>query len=56
MYETAINNVPIKIWAKAVDPHAFKDILDLSTLPDSLNINRKKCENRHFSDCVELSN
>lgn len=33
MYETAINNVPIKIWAKAVDPHAFKEILNLSTLP-----------------------
>lgn len=33
MYKTAINNVPIKIWAKAVDPHAFKEILNLSTLP-----------------------
>ena len=33
MYEIAINNTPVKIWAKAVDPHAWKEIMNLSSLP-----------------------
>ena len=33
MYEIELNNVPVKIWAKGVDPHAMKEIMNLSTLP-----------------------
>ena len=33
MYEIELNNVPVKIWAKGVDPHAMKEIVNLSTLP-----------------------
>ena len=33
MYEIELNNVPVKIWAKGVDPHAMKEIINLSTLP-----------------------
>lgn len=33
MYEIEINTTPIKIWAKAVDPHAMKEIVNLSSLP-----------------------
>ena len=28
-----MNNVPVKIWAKGVDPHAMKEIINISTLP-----------------------
>lgn len=33
MYEIEMNSTPIKIWAKSVDPHAFKEIYNLSKLP-----------------------
>ena len=33
MYEIELNNMPVKIWAKGVDPHAMKEIVNLSTLP-----------------------
>lgn len=33
MYEIELNNVPVKIWAKGVAPHAMKEIVNLSTLP-----------------------
>ena len=33
MYESALNETPIKIWAKYVDAHAMKEIFNLSTLP-----------------------
>ena len=33
MYEIELNNVPVKIWARGVDPHAMKEIVNLSTLP-----------------------
>lgn len=33
MYELALNDTPVKIWAKTVDPHAFKEIENLSRLP-----------------------
>lgn len=33
MYEIALNDTPIKIWAKYVDAHAMKEIFNLSTLP-----------------------
>ena len=33
MYEIELNNVPVKIWAKGVDPHAMKEIVNLSMLP-----------------------
>ena len=33
MYELLLNDTPVKIWAKTVDPHAFKEISNLSTLP-----------------------
>ena len=33
MYEIELNNVPVKIWAKGVDPLAMKEIVNLSTLP-----------------------
>ena len=33
MYEIELNNVPVKIWAKGVDPHAMKEIINISTLP-----------------------
>ena len=33
MKEFAINNVPIKVWATAVDPFAWKQITALTTLP-----------------------
>lgn len=33
MYEIELNNVPVKIWAKGVEPHAMKEIVNLSTLP-----------------------
>ena len=33
MYEIALNETPIKIWAKYVDAHAMKEIFNLSTLP-----------------------
>ena len=33
MYEIELNNVPVKIWARVVDPHAMKEIVNLSTLP-----------------------
>ena len=33
MYELLLNDIPVKIWAKTVDPHAFKEISNLSTLP-----------------------
>lgn len=33
MYEIELNNVPVKIWAKGVDPIAMKEIVNLSTLP-----------------------
>lgn len=33
MYEIELNNVPVKIWARSVDPHAMKEIVNLSTLP-----------------------
>ena len=33
MCEIAINNTSVKIWAKAVDPHAWKEIMNLSSLP-----------------------
>ena len=33
MCEIAINNTSVKIWAKAVDPHTWKEIMNLSSLP-----------------------
>lgn len=33
MYEIEMNGTPIKIWAKMVDPHAYKEIYNLSTMP-----------------------
>lgn len=33
MYEIALNDTPIKIWAKYVDAYAMKEIFNLSTLP-----------------------
>lgn len=33
MYEIEMNSTPIKIWARSVDPHAFKEIYNLSKLP-----------------------
>ena len=33
MYEIALNGTPVKIWARYVDPHAMKEIVNLSTLP-----------------------
>ena len=33
MYEIELNGTPVKIWAKSVDPHAMKEIVNLSTLP-----------------------
>jgi tRNA-splicing ligase RtcB len=33
MYEIELNSTPVKIWAKFVDPHAMKEIVNLSTLP-----------------------
>ena len=33
MYELLIGDMPVKIWARTVDPSAFKQIMNLSTLP-----------------------
>lgn len=33
MYEIELNSTPVKIWARFVDPHAMKEIVNLSTLP-----------------------
>ena len=33
MLEFELNGTPIKMWARTTDPHAFKEILNLSTLP-----------------------
>lgn len=33
MYEIELNSTPVKIWAKFVDPHAMKEIVNLSMLP-----------------------
>ena len=33
MYEITLNGTPVKIWARYVDPHAMKEIVNLSTLP-----------------------
>lgn len=33
MYEILINDTPVKIWARTVDPSAYKQIMNLSTLP-----------------------
>jgi tRNA-splicing ligase RtcB (3'-phosphate/5'-hydroxy nucleic acid ligase) len=33
MYEIELNGTPVKIWARSVDPHAYKEIYNLSTLP-----------------------
>ena len=33
MYEITLNGMPVKIWARYVDPHAMKEIVNLSTLP-----------------------
>lgn len=33
MYEFELNGTPIKLWAKSVDPHAYKEIFNLSTMP-----------------------
>lgn len=33
MYEIELNGTPVKIWANGVDPHAMKQIVNLSTLP-----------------------
>ena len=33
MYEFELNGTPVKIWTKSVDPHAMKEIVNLSTLP-----------------------
>ena len=33
MYEIKLNGTPIKIWARYVDAHAMKEIVNLSTLP-----------------------
>ena len=33
MYELLINDTPVKIWARTVDPSAYKQIMNLSTLP-----------------------
>lgn len=33
MYEIELNGTPVKIWAKGVDPHAMKEIVNLSSLP-----------------------
>lgn len=33
MYELAINDTPVKIWAKGIDPHAWKEIMNLASLP-----------------------
>ena len=33
MYELLINDTPVKIWARTVDPSAYRQIMNLSTLP-----------------------
>ena len=33
MYEISVNETPVKIWARAVDPHAWKEIMNLASLP-----------------------
>lgn len=33
MKEFELNGTPIKMWANTADPHAFKEIMNLSTLP-----------------------
>ena len=33
MYEILINDTPVKVWARTVDPSAYKQIMNLSTLP-----------------------
>ena len=33
MYEIAINDTAVKIWARTVDPHAWKEIINLASLP-----------------------
>ena len=33
MYELILNDTPVKIWARTIEPSAFKQILNLSTLP-----------------------
>lgn len=33
MYEISVNETPVKIWASAVDPHAWKEIMNLASLP-----------------------
>ena len=33
MYELLINDTPVKIWARTVDPSAYKQIMNLATLP-----------------------
>ncbi len=33
MYELLINDTPVKIWARTVDPSAYKQIYNLATLP-----------------------
>ena len=33
MNEFLLNDTPVKVWAKYVDPHAWKEIDNLSRLP-----------------------
>lgn len=33
MYEISVNETPVMIWASAVDPHAWKEIMNLASLP-----------------------
>ena len=33
MNEFLLNDTPVKVWAKTVDPHAWKEIDNLSRLP-----------------------
>jgi len=33
MYELLINDTPVKIWARTVEPSAYKQIYNLATLP-----------------------
>lgn len=33
MQVTVLNKIPVKIWAKSVDPHTWEEIENLSTLP-----------------------
>ena len=33
MNEFLLNDTPVKVWEKAVDPHAWKEIDNLSRLP-----------------------